>query len=277
MPIQEGKYVTPAWQNGGPPALDAAELTDMGNSIVKNQTDIEQNTTDIQSANSSIQQNAQDIDSLQTWQSTVNGQISSIQTNYLQKSGGTMTGVLNMGNNKIINLGTPSSGNDAVTKSYADNLSKLNWTLLASQYFNLSYNGTTSMKISGISPIYATSNQYKAILIYANISTFSWKNVSGYTTEGISFDQIPLVTVRIGVEGGNHSVSGITCVALLTKKVIVCEGDGLTSKAQWQSFELGSNNNLDMAYSSEGNIGVTSTYSSFQIKATGNIYVYYLD
>lgn len=263
MPIQEGKYVTPAWQNGGPPALDAAELTAIGNSIVTNQNNILTNTQNIQT-------NQQNIETLQSTVQNING-------NYLNKTGGTMSGQLNMGGNIITNLGAPSSSTDAVTKSYADNLSKLNWTLLASQYFNVSYNGTTSVNVSGISPIYASSNQYKAILIYANISTFSWKNVSGYATEGISFDQIPLVTVHIGVEGGNHSVNGITCVALLTKKVIVYEGDGLTSKVQWQSFELGSNDNLDMAYSSNGNIGVTSISSSFQIKATGNIYVYYLD
>ncbi|WPU63777.1 autotransporter outer membrane beta-barrel domain-containing protein [Peredibacter starrii] len=40
--------------------------------------------------------------------------------NFLLKSGGTMTGAINMGNNKITNLGTPTATTDAATKSYVD-------------------------------------------------------------------------------------------------------------------------------------------------------------
>ena len=35
-------------------------------------------------------------------------------------SGGTMSGILNMGNNKITNLGTPTADSDAATKKYVD-------------------------------------------------------------------------------------------------------------------------------------------------------------
>lgn len=262
MPIQDGKYVTPAWQNGGPPAIDAAELTDIGNSIVKNQTNILTNTQNIQT-------NQQNIETLQST-------VQNINENYLNKTGDTMSGQLNMGGNIITNLGTPSGSSDAVTKSYADNLSKLNWTLLASQYFNLSYNGTNSMEISGISPIYAANNPYKAILVYADISTFSWTNTSGYKTVGINFDQIPLVTTRIDVDDKTHSIYGVTCVALLTKKVIVCKGNSADYTTQWQSFEFGSNDKLNMAYSSVGRISVSSS-SSYKLKAAGYIYVYYLN
>lgn len=41
MQIQEGKYVTPAWEDDSSPAIDAAELTDIGNSIMQDQTNIE--------------------------------------------------------------------------------------------------------------------------------------------------------------------------------------------------------------------------------------------
>lgn len=41
MLIQEGKYVTPAWEDDSSPAIDAAELTDIGNSIMQDQTNIE--------------------------------------------------------------------------------------------------------------------------------------------------------------------------------------------------------------------------------------------
>ena len=40
---------------------------------------------------------------------------------YLEKSGGTMTGVLNMGSNKITGLATPTADTDAVNKAYVDN------------------------------------------------------------------------------------------------------------------------------------------------------------
>ena len=33
MPIQDGKYIAPAWQNGGAPAIDADELNDICQTI----------------------------------------------------------------------------------------------------------------------------------------------------------------------------------------------------------------------------------------------------
>lgn len=33
MPIQDGKYVAPAWQNDGAPAIDADELNDICQTI----------------------------------------------------------------------------------------------------------------------------------------------------------------------------------------------------------------------------------------------------
>ena len=39
MPLSGGKYVAPHWVNGGPPALDAAELQAICDTVVKNQGD----------------------------------------------------------------------------------------------------------------------------------------------------------------------------------------------------------------------------------------------
>ena len=39
MPLSGGKYVAPHWVNGGPPALDAAELQAICDTVVKNQTE----------------------------------------------------------------------------------------------------------------------------------------------------------------------------------------------------------------------------------------------
>jgi hypothetical protein len=47
MPIVNGSYVTPSWVNGTSPAIEAAELTDLGNAVVQNQTAISENTTAI--------------------------------------------------------------------------------------------------------------------------------------------------------------------------------------------------------------------------------------
>lgn len=55
----------------------------------------------------------------------LNGVTSSIQTQLNSKlnlTGGTLSGALDMGGNKITSLGTPTVNTDAVTKLYADNL-----------------------------------------------------------------------------------------------------------------------------------------------------------
>lgn len=46
-------------------------------------------------------------------------------TRYLQKSGGTMSGAIAMGSNKITGLATPTADTDAVNKAYADTFSKI--------------------------------------------------------------------------------------------------------------------------------------------------------
>lgn len=121
MPIQDGKYVTPAWQNGGPPAIDAAELTDIGNSIVQNQTSIGSLQTD-------NTQNQSNIEQLQEWKTSAEPLLSGA----LQKSGGTMTG------NLILNA-NPTQNMQAATKEYVDNT--FGWTLI--QTDSISLNGTS--------------------------------------------------------------------------------------------------------------------------------------
>ena len=173
MPIQSGKYVTPAWQNGGPPAITAEELTAIGQSIEQNQTDIEENATDIQTANNNIQtannniqQNAQDIESLQTWQTTATGQISNIQTNYLKKSGGTMTGAINMNNKKITNIPTPTTGTDAANKNYVDSNFLSQMTLVQTETFSATGNKQRSYNLNPAFTNLQTSYQ----IIVASVS-----------------------------------------------------------------------------------------------------------
>lgn len=149
MPIQEGKYVTPAWQNGGPPAIDAAELTAIGNSIVQNQTNIESLQTD-------NTQNQSNIEQLQEWKTSAEPLLSGA----LQKSGGTMTG------NLILNA-NPTQNMQAATKQYVDNT--FGWTLL--QNDSISLNGTSdSATFSTPSVLLDKSATYSEVKILFAVS-----------------------------------------------------------------------------------------------------------
>jgi hypothetical protein len=46
--------------------------------------------------------------------------VQEIKDRFLDRTGGTMTGELDMGTNKIVNLGTPTANADAATKAYVD-------------------------------------------------------------------------------------------------------------------------------------------------------------
>ena len=83
MPIQDGKYVTPAWQNGGAPAITAEELTAIGQSIEQDQANIED--------------------------------ITPFASGALQISGGTMTG-------KLLLNADPTQDLEAATKQYVDSI-----------------------------------------------------------------------------------------------------------------------------------------------------------
>lgn len=52
-----------------------------------------------------------------------------IDADFLPKSGGTMTGEINMGNHKITNVSAPTSNSDAVNKEYADLIASHGYTL----------------------------------------------------------------------------------------------------------------------------------------------------
>lgn len=120
MPINDGKYVVPAWQDGGPPAIDAAELTAIGQSIATNQNGIAQNTQNVSTLQQQMSTANQNIASLQQFQTTATGQISNLTNNYLPKSGGTMTGAITL-------PGNPSGALQAAPKQYVDSRG---WTLL---------------------------------------------------------------------------------------------------------------------------------------------------
>ena len=60
------------------------------------------------------------VSTLQTTAKTVIGAINELYNDKLNKSGGTMTGAIAMGNNKITGLATPTATSDAAHKQYVD-------------------------------------------------------------------------------------------------------------------------------------------------------------
>lgn len=132
MPISDGKYVVPAWQDGGPPAITAQELTDIGQSIVQNQNNI-----------TTLGENKLDKAG-----GTISGSLS-IQQN-LTTTGQTTSGSLNVTGvstlNGAVNLGMdPSTNMQAVTKQYADAIRNLITKDMA--YFQITFkSGDTLIK-----------------------------------------------------------------------------------------------------------------------------------
>lgn len=132
MPISDGKYVVPAWQDGGAPAITAQELTDIGQSIVQNQNNIAtlgENKLDKAggaiSGSLSIQQNL-----------TTTGQTTSGGLNVTGAS--TLNGAVNLGMD-------PSTNMQAVTKQYADAIRNLITKDMA--YFQITFkSGNTLIK-----------------------------------------------------------------------------------------------------------------------------------
>lgn len=104
--------------------------------------------------------------------------------NGLPKAGGTMTGAINMGNNKITNLAAPSSGTDAANKNYADSV-KVKRDLL---YSNSNYTSEFGGQTITISNIF----DYDEIMVVSYLGAYD--GIDGYSTsifyciEGGQFD-----------------------------------------------------------------------------------------
>ena len=169
MPINDGKYVVPAWQDGGPPAIDAAELTDIGQSIVTNQNGVTQNTQNVSALQQQMSTANQNIASLQQFQTTATGQIANLTNNYLPKSGGTMTGPITL-------PGNPSGALQAVPKQYVDSRG---WVLVSSgaiQFGSIS-NGEARSQ-NGVS-LSSVANEYDELAIKVSFTNFKITSNTG--------------------------------------------------------------------------------------------------
>lgn len=175
MPIQDGKYVTPAWTNESAPPIDADELTDIGNSIMQDQTNIES----LQEDNT---QNQSDIEQLQEWKISA----APLVEGALQTSGGTMTGAL------ILN-GSPSENLQAATKQYVDDVSNrvddLEWNYIGSS--SNTFTNTSTGKISKSFSVTIPRNvanqytEYKRVINFSLSCRSSSSGISGIYINGI--------------------------------------------------------------------------------------------
>lgn len=205
MPINDGKYVVPAWQDGGPPAINAAELTAIGQSIVTNQNGITQNTQNVSTLQQQMSTANQNITSLQQFQTTATGQIANLTNNYLPKSGGTMTGAITL-------PGNPSGALQAVPKQYVDaatahsykligrytgSSSNITLPTLSYEYFGLvilinSYNVTLTTSVSSetVALVLRMQNGDSFTLWYGGVTNSSPTVVQSQNTVVISFVQV---------------------------------------------------------------------------------------
>lgn len=171
MPINDGKYVVPAWQDRSPPAIDAAEMTAIGQSIVTNQNGVAQNTQNVSTLQQQMSTANQNIASLQQFQTTATGQIANLTNNYLPKSGGTMTGAITL-------PGNPSGALQAVPKQYAD---ARGWTLITSgalQFGDIS--GSTGAKgyTNGLI-LNSITDKYEELAVKVSFRTFRFSSETG--------------------------------------------------------------------------------------------------
>jgi len=74
----------------------------------------------VKAANTVLAGPASGADAVPTFRALTVDDISDISDDYLAKSGGTMSGAINMGSNKITSLGAPTADTDAATKKYVD-------------------------------------------------------------------------------------------------------------------------------------------------------------
>jgi hypothetical protein len=105
-----------------------------------------------------------------TFRSLVSADIPSLSGIYLALTGGTMSGAINMGGNKITNMGNPTSAQDAATKAYVDAaISGLTWKGPVAAYANVNVplTGSTPLVIDG----YTVANN--DLLLLANQTTAS--------------------------------------------------------------------------------------------------------
>ena len=130
----------------------------------------------------------------------------------LDKSGGTMTGSINMNGHKVTGLANPSNAEDAANKSYVDTglsaaktvtvaetLTVAGWSASAPYTQAVSISGLTNTKKALVYPVYGTDTSTNLALKEA-CSMVSFASRSGNTITFTCLEDKPTVAIPITVE-----------------------------------------------------------------------------
>ena len=162
----------------------------------------------------------------------------------LPLAGGTMTGAIAMGTNKITGLGTPTSSTDAATKAYADTMLPLAGGTMSGN-IAMGTNKVTGLGTPSASTDAATKGYVDTVTVAPSnltgviTSVGAATSIASQTGTGTKFvvDTSPtLVTPNIGVATAT-SVNGTT---IPSSKTLVVTTDKLSTLAATTSAELAS-------------------------------------
>ena len=128
-----------------------------------------------------------------------------VSGDYLPLAGGTMTGAVNMGGNKITSVATPTSGTDAANKSYVDSKAPATTATIDKGYYSTVCYSTTSFYSKFFLPFVFTSkssattsaSNFTIVLTHASasgisrqtlkVSSISIRMAAGSCVMGIAF------------------------------------------------------------------------------------------
>ena len=133
--------------------------------------------------------------------------VRTIAENALPKSGGTMSGAISMGGNKVTNLAVPSDNSDAATKEYVDgkHITKTatitaTWSGSSAPYTqDVAVSGILSTDIAHIMPVYSIDNA-AAISQKEAWSCVSKAETSDGTITFTCFEEKPTTAIPIQIE-----------------------------------------------------------------------------
>ena len=140
----------------------------------------------------------------------LSGTLTTSISNKVAKAGDTMSGALNMGTNKITNLGVPTVGTDASTKAYADGLVEN----------SITSHTNTSLNVHGISNtanlVYTADTRLSDLRVPQDASVSTAKIVDlNVTTEKINDSAVTAAKIAAGAV----QTSEIADLAVTTAKV----------------------------------------------------------
>lgn len=200
--VNIGSYASPTWKTIG----SVTYVNGKTGEVVLTQDDIGNGTTYVQTHND------------------LTDALVDLVNNALQKSGGSMTGAIDMGTNKVTNLGTPTNDNDAANKKYVDNGLALKApltspTLTGTPTAPTAVTGTNTAQIATTEFVQATLSAIGSVMVFKGVVD---------ATHGLPAEHKAGWQYKVGVTG---TYAGVVCEP---GDSITCIVDGtVASDADW--------------------------------------------